>query len=192
MIDDLDASSSILRLLVAQGLKGWSDNALLELIVEEDVIVRTAAARELQNRGGDTLLFGRIRNLSNDVRPYVREISAFILGQFGAPHAPYKKDSLPTLMSLTLDSDADVRAAAAAAFGHLCFAGMPQEVEDRLVQLCSDKDRDVKACAVYALCNSSGSDNVRSLLNGLLADDYVGEYAELALEILDDRLINRG
>lgn len=51
MIDDLDESSSILRLLVADSLKRWTDNALLGLLSEQDAIVRTAAARELQMRG---------------------------------------------------------------------------------------------------------------------------------------------
>lgn len=56
MIDDLDESSSILRLLVADSLKRWTDNALLGLLSEQDAIVRTAAARELQMRGGVTYL----------------------------------------------------------------------------------------------------------------------------------------
>nr|HBO6797780.1 hypothetical protein [Pseudomonas aeruginosa] len=41
------------------------------------------------------------------------------------------------------------------------------------------------ACAAYALGNSSGGKEVRILLEKLLAQEGVGEYAELGLEILE-------
>ncbi|HCF0036567.1 HEAT repeat domain-containing protein [Pseudomonas aeruginosa] len=184
MIDDLDESSSILRLLVADSLKRWTDNALLGLLSEQDAIVRTAGARELQMRGGRDI-FEKVQHLSGNENPETREIAAFILGQIGTPKMPFKDESLPTLLSLADDEDAGVRSATAAAFGHLCYESMPLNVEKCLIKLCSDSNESVRACAAYALGNSSGGKEVRILLEKLLAQEGVGEYAELGLEILE-------
>ena len=56
-----------------------------------------------------------------------------------------------------------------------------------MIELCSDNDKDVRACAAYALGNSSGSKEVRTLLNELLSQEYVCEYAELGLDLLDTK-----
>lgn len=184
MIDDLDASSSTLRLLVSDSLKKWTSDALLGLLNEDDVIVRTASARELQVRGGHEI-FEKILPLIKDQKPEKREISAFILGQLGTPKMPFKEKSFPALVLLAEDESPDVRSATAAAFGHLCYEGMPAEIESCLIKLCSDDDINVRACAAYALGNSSGSQEVRELLARLLKQQDVREYAELGLEILD-------
>jgi HEAT repeat protein len=190
MIDDLDASSSTLRMLVSEALRKWTEDTLMGLLEEEDVIVRTAAARELQARGG-VEIFKRMQTFAVDKRPYVREIAAFILGQLGTPLMPLRKESLPILLQLASDQNADVRSATAAAFGHLCYEGMPKDVEDCLIKFCLDEDKDVRACAAYALGNSSGSLKIRALLTKLLEQDYVGSYAELGLEILDDKQVSQ-
>ena len=51
MISDADASTSTLHLLVWQALQTYTVEALLPLLDDNDSIVRTAAARELQLRG---------------------------------------------------------------------------------------------------------------------------------------------
>ncbi|MGA4817248.1 hypothetical protein ACPA9J_31210 [Pseudomonas aeruginosa] len=77
----------------------------LGLLSEQDAIVRTAAARELQMRGGVTYL--RKFSIYLETRiPETREIAAFILGQIGTPKMPFKDESLPTLLSLADDEDA--------------------------------------------------------------------------------------
>lgn len=185
MIDNIDGSSSILRMLVAEALKKWTTDSLLVLLEDEDVIVRTAVARELQIRG-ELVIFKKMQSHATDTRSYMREIAAFVLGQLGTPVMPFKQESIPMLLRLASDSDKDVRAAVAAAFGHLCYRGMSREIEDCLIALCSDKDKDVRACAAYALGNSSGRREIRDLLAQLENQKYVGSYATLALEMLDE------
>ncbi len=186
MSDDSDPTASTLGILVSEALKQWNTDALFMLLQDDNEIVRVSASRELQLRG-DRSIFEKTLALFHDNNSKVREMVAYIMGQLGTPLMPYREESLHPLLSLTYDNDANVRSASAAAFGHLCYNGTPQEVEDRLVQLCSDKDKDVRACAAYALGNSSGSEEIRALLIGLQPDEYVGPYAELALEILDDK-----
>lgn len=186
MIDDLDQSISTLRLLVSEALKSWPTPAILKLLEESDVIVRTASARELQVRGTRDI-YNHAVALSESNLADLREIAAFILGQLGTPEYPFSKESFPIVLRLSRDSVADVRSAAAAALGWLCSGSMPDEVEERLISLCSDADKDVRACAASALGSSSGSPQVRQALNGLIKQEYVGPYAELGLEILDGK-----
>jgi HEAT repeat protein len=184
--DDFGESGATLRMLVSQALQGWSTDALLQLLTEKDPIVRTAVARELQIRG-ESPIFGHMHDLIRSDQAYLREIAVFVIGQLGSPSIPFKQESIPLLLPLVSDDNADVRSAAAAAFGHLCWDGMPEDVEESLMELCSDADRDVRACAAQALGNSSGRAEVRTLLKQLLSEDYVGSYAELGLEILDTK-----
>lgn len=186
MIDDFDPSSSTLRMLVSEALKNWKIEGLLKLIEEDDVLVKTAAARELQLRGGK-LVFEKIKAYSGSDLAQLREISAFILGQLEIPLLPYKNDSLPILLQLASDINADVRCAAAAAFGHLFYEKMPEEVEKTLMNLCLDEDKDVRACAACSLGNSSGNQGIQNLLREMISQDYVGSYAELGLEIINDK-----
>jgi len=187
MIDDIDASSSTLRLLVSQALKSWNIGAVLKLLFDDDCIVRTSAARELQVRGGSEV-FSQVKMLVNDSRAYVREICAFTLGQLGTPDMPYKNKSFPLLLTLLEDKDVEVKAAAAAALGHLSFSGMPKDVEEALLFSSKDKDKTVRACVAYALGNSSGREAVKNSLAQLRNDKEksVRSYAELGIELLDD------
>lgn len=187
MIDDLDASSSTLRLLVGQALRSWSIDALLGLLTDNDYIVRTAAARELQVRG-ESRVYEEVVKLKNDERTYVREICAFILGQLGTPDMPYRNNSWPLLLELLSDQAPEVRAAAAAALGHLCFDSMPFEVERALILRSKDHDKDVRSCVAYALGNSSGSEDAKKVLYQLKEDEdpSVQTYAELGLDLLKD------
>lgn len=185
MIDDIDASGSTLRLLVSQALKNWNIEAVLGLIVDEDHIVRTAAARELQLRGS-RFIYEQVIMLITDDRAYVREICAFILGQLGTPDMPYKDESYPLLLDLLEDKERDVRMAAAAALGHISFANMPINVEKALILASKDKDENVRACVAYALGNSSGGVAAKFSLNQLKndKDESVRSYADLGFELL--------
>lgn len=190
MIDNLDSSSSILRLLVSQALKKWSIDEILKLLKEDDVIVRTSAARELHVRGGEKV-FENIKLLVCSKRAFVREIAAFTLGQLGTPSFPYKNESIPILSDLLDDLDSEVRATSVAALGHLCYAGMPIKVEVKLLSMAKDTNEDVRACVAYSLGNSSGNDSVRSTLQDLESEknETVSSYAKLGLELIDDRKI---
>lgn len=187
MIDDFDDKYSTLRMLVATALRNpsWTIDGLINLLKEEDVIVRTAAARELQIRGGEPV-FKKILPFVSSKQACHREIAAFVLGQLGTPMMDYKNESLPILVKLALDEDEDVRAASAAAFGHLCYEGMSEQIEDILIRLCNDESIEVRACAAYALGNSSGNRKIRELLESMVNQDYVGSYAELGLELIED------
>ncbi len=188
MIDDIDASASTLRLLIGQALKSWNIDAVLRLIVDDDYIVRTAAARELHLRG-DQHIFDEVIKLISDKRPYVREISVFVLGQLGTPSIPFKDKSYPIVLRLLKDKIPDVRMAAAAALGHMSYDVMPVDVENALVLKSNDDDKDVRSCVAYALGNSSGSETVKRILKQLESDkeESVRSYAKLGLELILDR-----
>lgn len=188
MIDDFDSSTSTIRLLVSQALKEWPVEGLLRLLYDDDVIVRTGAARELQIRGGDEV-FHKVLQYLDDASENVREISAFTLGQLGTPDYPFRKESISALLRLAPDSSGAVRASVAAAIGHLCYESMPSEAEDVLLHLAKDPDTDVRACAAYALGNATDSPRVATALSELERDldDEVRSYAELGQELVDEK-----
>ncbi|RUL77619.1 HEAT repeat domain-containing protein [Dyella choica] len=187
MIDNLDASDSLLRLLVADGLKHWSSQALVGAAQDKSAIVRTAAARELHARPDVDAILEKIIPLISSKSAYVREISAFVLGQLGTPTMPRRKDSYPYLIELLSDDDEDVRAAAAAGIGHLSYEKMPKVAEVRLIALKDDKSKKVRASVAYALGNSSGARDALNALKSLSKDRHSAPYARLGLDILEER-----
>lgn len=181
MIDDKDGSSSVLRLLVWQALKIYPTPSLLTLLEDEDVIVRTAVARELQIRS-EKESFSRIASLCDDPRDYMREIAAFVLGQFGTPDLPDRERSIEKLMRLlTEDEASDVRAAAASALGHLGAA----QAADALLHAAEDSSSEVRASAAVALGSVGGIPKVLEALRRLLVDPdaNVRECAEFGIEL---------
>ena len=185
MIDDVDVSSSTLRLLASQTLKAWSNDGAFKLLSDEDYVVRTLAARELHTRCGKEI-FDKLVTLASSGSDFMREICAFALGQFGTPKMPYKNETIPVLLNLITDVSAEVRAASAAALGHICFDGMPREVENALYVAVSDADKDVRCCVASSLGNASKRQETIDALNKLLQDPEkeVQEYAELGKDIL--------
>ncbi len=185
MIDDIDLSTSTLRLLASQALKSWDNQAVIKLLSDDDYIVRTLAARELQIRG-DKDIYDYVVSLENSDDVYMREICAFVLGQLGTPQMPFKVSSIPILEKLITDSNPEVRAASAAAFGHICFDGMPSEVENALCNAASDNSSDVRCCVAASLGSASDKKKAQAILAKLLQDpnSQVREYAELGLDIL--------
>ena len=187
MIDDPDCSKSTIRLLVFQAVKLWKSEALFHLLFDEDYIVRSAVARELQMRGEEEI-FSKVIGLWEDKRSYVREICAFSLGQFGTPHMPYKEQSLPVLLNMFIDHDREVRASAICAVGHLCADGMPVHVESKLLSMADDKDEDIRESVAFALASSSGSKPVMKTLKRLKKDHNkdVRSWAKTAIVIIND------
>lgn len=139
-----DRSGTALRMLVFQALKAYPTKALLPFLRDSDSIVRTAAARQLQVRGGSAV-FEHARQLATSKKKDDREIAAFILGQLGTPERPFKGESLPLLQKLCADRSAEVRETAVASLGHLKAV----EAIDSVKQLKRDNDESVQKMARY-------------------------------------------
>lgn len=185
MIDPIDSSESTIRLLASEALKLWPLDAVYNLLFDDDYVVRTLAARQLQLRG-DKDIFEKMVALSFSPIPFHRVLSAFVLGQLGTPAMPFKNYSIPTLLRLISDDNQEVRAFAADALGHLCYAGMPAEAEQILYGAASDHSPIVRGAAAVALGNASNHEQALSVLDMLIQDPVkeVREYAELGKEIL--------
>jgi len=188
MIDEIDSTDSTLRLLLWKTLKNYSSAELLNLICDSDYVVRTAAAKQLHFRP-ESEVFDRVLKLCSSDIEFEREISAFILGQLGTPKKPYREQSISPLLSLMQDASVDVRAAAAAAFGHLFYKDMPVVVEEALFDRVNDNDATVRCNVALALGSATNIDQAEKILLQLLSDldEEVREYAALSLDILLDR-----
>jgi HEAT repeat protein len=180
MIDDQDGSSSTLRLLVWQALKAYPTDTLTQFLVEEEPIVRTAAARELQLRGDEKIL-DDILALRIDPRSFVRETIAFTLGQYGTPLFPFVSRYEHVLRELLLkDASDEVRSAAAAAMGHLRLTHQL----DALAKAAEDPSSVVRANVAFALGLIPRSGLAMSVIAHLAsdADASVREFAAWAAE----------
>lgn len=185
MIDDKDLSESTLRLLASQALKEWSDKAVINVLTDDDYVVRTLAARELHMRSSNEV-FAKIIELSHSTKPEVREICAFVLGQLGTPNMPFREQSVPDLLRLLTDDNENVRAASAAAIGHAFVSGMPISVEKALYHAAKDSESLVRCCVASALGSATNVKEAMKTLNILSkdADQQVREYALLGQDIL--------
>ena len=108
MIANSDVQNSTIDLLVFQALKQYSTNALVPMLEDKDVIVRSAVARELQIRGGHEV-FIAAQNLGASERHESREIAAFLLGQLSTPTLPSLEQSVPLLKVHLKDDCHEVR-----------------------------------------------------------------------------------
>jgi HEAT repeat protein len=163
----IDKDGESLRLLVAQALRAYPTQSLYPFLEDKSVVVRSAAAREVQIRG-ESISFEASIGLTGDKRAYVREIAVFILGQLGTPNYPFRERSIPIISDrLALDKSAAVRAAAAAALGHL----NAYESLDTLAGAASDASAEVRACTAFALNNMKRRRKARELLSQLKHDE---------------------
>lgn len=167
MIDiGIDKEGSALRMLIAQALRSYPTSNLYPFLEDRSAPVRTAAAREIQTRG-DSDSFKYATRLTDDKRSYIREIAVFVLGQHGTPTYPYKAEAVPIIAKkLAHDSSAGVRAAAAAALGHL----KAYDAVGVLISAAADDSIEVRACVAAALVNMKRSAKAREALR-LLKDD---------------------
>ncbi|MEH6418358.1 HEAT repeat domain-containing protein [Pseudomonas sp. CGJS7] len=189
MIVDDDSESGVLGTLLFQALRLYSVEALHAIVFDENPLVRTAVARELQVRG-DVSTYELMSRSSFDIREYVREISAFTLGQLGTPERPFREQSIPLLVALATDDCVDVRAAAVSSLGH----SRANEAVDAIVKAGGDLSPEVRASAATALGRVSRSNEVITALQNLYhdAEQDVREWAGLSLELqgvaLDDEI----
>lgn len=185
MIDDKDASDSTLRLIVWKALQRYSTAKLIALLSDHDPIVRTSSAKQLHLRGSKTV-FRKAAELCEQERDDLREIGAFLLGQLGTPKRPFRKESIPIVSNLLMnDSSHQVRAAAAAAIGHLGAT----EASRELIDMAGDSSPEVRACIAFALGAMKPSQEIANVLRSLShdQDNEVREWAELSSEILQEK-----
>lgn len=162
----IDKDGESLRLLVAQALREYPTQSLHPFLEDKNVLVRSAAAREVQIRG-ELISFEAAVSLAGDKRSHVREIAVFLLGQLGTPNFPFRERSIPIISDrLAFDKSAAVRAAAAAALGHL----NAHESLDALAKAASDSSAEVRACTAFALSNMKRRRKARELLLMLKSD----------------------
>lgn len=177
MIDAGISSLSSLRLLVFQALKGYETKVLFQFLGDRSSIVRTAAARELQMRGGNDV-FQKGVELLGSKSAVKREIGAFLLGQLGTPNMPFRDETIPLLESrLREDPFPAVREAAAAALGHLHAV---QSV-DALISAADDETAQVRAAIAFSLSRFQDSPEALSCLKQLQHDQdpMVREWAAI-------------
>jgi HEAT repeat protein len=184
-IDLLGASDDKLRFILLQTLQSHSEEHLFELVLEEDIVLRTAAARELHTRA-TSKTFEFAVQLVHSPRFGEREIAAFILGQLGSPVRIFHQESLKLLLGLIDDPYYEVRATAAGAIGFIAVGIDEQipDVVDSLVRLKTDKHDSVRASLAYALAFlrfDKSNDCLISMIDDNSAE--VQEAVDFALEM---------
>ncbi|AOA57087.1 hypothetical protein [Acinetobacter larvae] len=190
MIKDNETS---LAIFASRYLDTLPTAELFEWIDDKSAEVRTLVARNLQCRGTkEVYKFAKKRTKSSKV--YQREIAAFILGQLGclftgSEKYPFKLQSKSLLMSLVDDRSKSVRAAAIAGLGHLYIDGLDKDIENLVIRHSKDKSKVVRIALSITLGASSGNKKIRKIYTDYLKQGgEVAEWAEVGLEILNDRL----
>ena len=170
--------------LVFQALQLYEEFALVQFLYDENPIVHSAAARELQIRGSKIAFDAAIELIEKpDVK--LRDIGCFMLGQIGKDR-PFKTQSIPLLVKyLAADESTDVRAQCAAALGHVSA----DEAAPQLIAAALDESADVRASIAAAIGQLTPSAELRELLRVLLTDqdNEVREWAELSEEIYAEK-----
>lgn len=166
-------------------MKEYAVEQLHENLNDLQELRRFAAARVLQVRGGADSFLHAKSLLEGDAQS--REIGAFLLGQLGTPEKPFLEDSYPILESLLIHDDVPkVRAAAAAALGHLASA----HSFDVLANAVQDVSSDVRVGVAFALGKLGISRAIDPLLKLTHDEDLeVVEWALVALRLLDKRSV---
>jgi HEAT repeat protein len=173
-----------LETLVFQALKLYADFALVQFLYDENPIVHSAAARELQMRASN-VAFDAANELISSSNSRLRDIGYFILGQIGKDR-PFKAQSVPLLIKgLASDESTEVRAQCATALGHL----KADEAVHALVLAAKEKSPDIRASVAAAIGNLTPCPELCELLRVLLIDedDDVREWAEVSEEIYTEK-----
>jgi len=124
---DQNVSYSTIKVLAAEAILKYPTESLLPMLTDDDPVVRTLVARELQARGGQDV-FSHVSEVVTSKRFEHREIAAFVLGQLGTPKFPFREQSIPILRTLLLDDYYEVQGAAIAALGHLKVSEMLPDI----------------------------------------------------------------
>jgi HEAT repeat protein len=177
-------TESNLETLVFQALKGYEDVALVQFLYDENSIVHSAAARELQLRGSKVAFDAAIDLIREDASR-LRDIGCFLLGQIGRDR-PFRNESLPILIDrLRRDSSDDVRSQSAAALGHLEADAAAEE----LIVAATDQSVLVRAAVASAIGRLTPTAKLHTTLEMLSrdVDEGVREWAEVSTELYETR-----
>lgn len=183
MISSATMESNV-ETLVFQALQLYEDFALVQFLYDENPIVHSAAARELQIRG-TKIAFDAAVELIEKPDAKLRDIGCFMLGQIGKDR-PFKTRSVPLLIErLASDESIAVRAQCAAALGHL----KADEAASNLIQAARSESVDIRASVAAAIGHLKPSHEMQELLSTLLADgdNEVREWAEVSKEIYSEK-----
>lgn len=180
LLDNKDLSDSTLRLILWKALQEYSTDDLCELLLDSDVVVRTAAAKQLHFRPEPGVLQTAIKLCAAE-KAYLREIGAFLLGQLGTPAMPFRTETIPLLSSLVSgDRAPSVRSAAAAVLGDL----RASEASEVLLNAARDPSAAVRLSVAIAFGLMAQHSEVTAALRKLARDrdKNVREWAKLGLK----------
>jgi HEAT repeat protein len=177
-------------MLVAEALRHYPTPALFPFLNDRDIITRSAAAREIQIRGGKRA-FGQTVGLLRSDDQQLREMACFILGQLGTPKLPFRSLSVAMLVEhLTTEKHADAIAAALISLGHL---GATSQIL-KLARFRQHPEPSVRAAFVYAVALSCAkadrtSESVVAVVKGLRKDrsSQVRRALRFAEEMIEQR-----
>jgi len=105
MMDSDEDTAKLSRYFVRKGMSDCSTSQLIDLLTDDDPIVRSSAGFLLHISGGDNADFERLVTLASHAEAYVREVTAYVLGQFGTPDYPFHAESIPLLSRMARDAD---------------------------------------------------------------------------------------
>lgn len=193
MIYDIQTEVEI---LAYKYLESQTDETVFKYLQDIDGKVRTIAGRIAQLRGSDDL-FNQVITLKDADKYYLREICAFVLGQFKTTRADFLVQIPPILFTLAQDKSVSVKTTAIYSFGHfyrhhpmsLPLSDIDAQVRQLILSNSTHRLPSVRVSVAYALSSMIDDDDVRQTLNTLLDDEHieVSEWAEVSLEILDDK-----
>jgi HEAT repeat protein len=134
---------------------------VLELLKEEDGVLRSCAAQTLRWMGNKRAV-GPLIEALKDKEGYVRSDAALALGEIG------DKRAIEPLIENLKDENWNVRESAAVALGDIRDkrAIMP------LISILTDEDVEVREAAVLALGDIGGGDAVEAIIGKLKDDDH--------------------
>jgi HEAT repeat protein len=181
MLDSDEQTDKLSRYFVRKGMSDCSTSELINLLTDDDQIVRSSAGFLLHISGGDSEDFNRIVGLASHVDAYVREAAAYVLGQFGTPGYPFRALSVPLLSHMAHDSDDAVRVSAVSALGHL----RGDDAWEVILSAATDRSADVRWVVAWLLEFMDGSERSVAALTALVADPHPDVRAA-ARESLDE------
>lgn len=180
MLDSDDETEKLSRYFVRKGMSDCSTSELINLLTDGDQIVRSSAGFLLHISGGDSEDFNRIVGLASHADAYVREVAAYVLGQFGTPDYPFRALSVPLLSRMAHDMDDEVRLSAISSLGHL----RGDDAWDAILSAATDTSPDVRGVVAFLLEFMDGSERSVAALT-VLATDPDSDVRAAAQESLD-------
>lgn len=180
-----------INILAYQYIQTLNDDEIFKLVNHHNFTVRHLAGMATQLRA-TTHLFNKVLTLQNQKPYYLREVCAYILGQFKTEKLEQLNAIPPILLKLTQDKSTQVKASAICALGHFCRHHKDlvedfDEILNTILKYQYHKSADIRGSVAFALASIPDCEKVRTALNELLQDDDIDvqEWAEVALEILD-------